>query len=136
MAKILVPVDGTGESRAALPVAQWLARGLGAEIVLVTVGPVPETTEQAIDAQANMKQRLDWTAPELSGVPVRERTEVNNDRAEGIINAARDEHVDLIVMATQGKSPLAELTGDNIAEDVVRSGVAPVTLVLAKEDQG
>jgi nucleotide-binding universal stress UspA family protein len=51
MTKILVPLDGSNLSAAALPVAAWLSRGLNAEIILLTVGETPETTEHAVDAE-------------------------------------------------------------------------------------
>jgi nucleotide-binding universal stress UspA family protein len=54
---------------------------------------------------------------------------------DAIAAYARDNHVDLVMMATHGRSGLSELVQGSVATAVVRSGVAPVTLVRpAKRD--
>jgi nucleotide-binding universal stress UspA family protein len=52
----------------------------------------------------------------------------------GIVDTAREEQVDLIVMATHARSPLSELASGSVADDIVRTGIAPVTLVRWRED--
>ena len=51
------------------------------------------------------------------------------DPVRGILEAAEDEDVDLIVMGTHGRFGLAELTQGSVASDLVRHGHVPVTLV-------
>jgi nucleotide-binding universal stress UspA family protein len=53
--------------------------------------------------------------------------------AETIVDRAREEHVDVIVMATRSPSGIAHALFGSTAEAVVRSGVAPVLLVHPKE---
>lgn len=127
MPTIVVPIDSSAASEAALPVAEWLARGLGAEIVLVTVGPIPETTPQAEDARENLLDRLGWAAPRESGVIVRERAEFSNDRSQGIVDAVRAEHADLVVMAGH------HISRDDVITGVLNAAVAPVTIVPVRE---
>jgi nucleotide-binding universal stress UspA family protein len=128
-ARLLVPVDGSELSAAALPVAEWIGRGLKAEIVLVMVGPIPETSEQAADEQRGLTWTLDRAAQRLSGLPVRKRPAISNSPTRGILDAIVEERPDLIVMSTHGRSGWSELVQGSVAEEVVRAGLAPVTLV-------
>jgi nucleotide-binding universal stress UspA family protein len=52
-----------------------------------------------------------------------------DDPAEAIIKLAVAEQPDMIVMATHGHTGLSHLLFGHVAEQVVRSGVAPVLLV-------
>jgi nucleotide-binding universal stress UspA family protein len=53
--------------------------------------------------------------------------------AREIIDFAREESFDLIVMATHGRSGLSELVQGSVAEAVVKSGVTPVLLVRPRK---
>ncbi len=135
MTKILIPIDRSAGSRAALPVANWLAQSMGAEtVVLLCVGELPETPELARDEERTLAQLLSTAADALPDVPVERRISKAGDPVRGIVDVAREERVDLIVMATHARSPLSELAKGSVAEDIVRSGVAPVTLVRWSEE--
>jgi nucleotide-binding universal stress UspA family protein len=130
MTKILIPLDKSAGSRAALPVANWLAHGMDADaLILVCVGELPETSELEREEDRALDQVLCSAAKELRDVKIELRTSKAGDPVRGIIDVAREEHVDLIVMATHARSALSELAHGSVAEGVVRSGVAPVTLV-------
>jgi nucleotide-binding universal stress UspA family protein len=130
MPRILVPLDGSQLAEAALPVAVRLGRELGAELVLVSIGPVPESAAQARDERAELRQMLTRVAHSLEGqVSVRTRLETLGDPARGILQVAHEEHIDLIVMATHGRSGLSEAVQGSTAAAVIRAGQAPVTLV-------
>ena len=133
MTKILIPIDKSAGSRAALPVANWLARGMDADaLILVCVGELPETPELAHEEDRALDQVLSSAATALHDIEVERRVSKAGDPARGIVEVARDEHVDLIVMATHARSALSELAHGSVAEAVVRSGVAPVTLVRCR----
>ena len=130
MTKILVPIDKAQGSRAALPVARWLAGQMHAEsVVLLCVGELPETPELGREEENALDGVLLEASGELGEGPVQQRVSKAGDPARGIIDVARDKHVDMIVMATHARSALSVLARGSVAEDVVRSGVAPVTLV-------
>jgi len=112
-----------------VPVAGWLARGLQAEIVLLNVGPAPETADQAVVERIARHEVLAAAKTLLVGVPVRERVSADDGPAQGILHAIADEHPDLVVMSTHGRRGLAELLQGSVAEEVVRRGGVPVTLV-------
>lgn len=132
MTKILVPLDGSELSREALPVADWLAQNLHAEVVLLSVGITPETPEQAEETDARLRRVTSKTGDYFEGLSVRERTDKGRDPVSGILEAAQEEGVDLVVMATEGRSGLADLAQRSVSEEVVRAGVVPVTLVCPR----
>lgn len=129
MTRIMVPVDGSETAAAAIPLARWLASGLHAEVVLLSVGVDPETAAQAEDQEGALNQMLTAASLKLPGIMVRRRIELSNDPAAGILNAAREEHPNLIVMSTHGRSGWAGFTQRSVAAEVVRAGIAPVTLI-------
>lgn len=129
MTRILVPVDGSDLSEAALPVAEELAKGLAAEVVLLSVGPPPETTPQAEEERADLQQIVDRAASRLSGVDVRTRIDTGRDPVHGILEAVDEEDIDYVVMSTHGRSGLAEVAEGSVAREVIRAGRVPVMLV-------
>jgi nucleotide-binding universal stress UspA family protein len=52
-----------------------------------------------------------------------------DDPAAVIIARARQEHADLIAMATHGRTGLSHLLAWSVCEQVIRSGVAPVVVL-------
>jgi nucleotide-binding universal stress UspA family protein len=52
-----------------------------------------------------------------------------DDPAAVIIARARQEHADLIAMATHGRTGLSHLLAGSVCEQVIRSGVAPVVVL-------
>jgi nucleotide-binding universal stress UspA family protein len=52
-----------------------------------------------------------------------------DDPAAVIIARARQEHADLIAMATHGRTGLGQLLAGSVCETVIRSGVAPVVVL-------
>lgn len=65
----------------------------------------------------------------LEGLTVREWKETSNSPSQGIVDALTAERPDLVVMSTHGRSGWAELAQGSVAEEVVRAGLAPITLV-------
>jgi nucleotide-binding universal stress UspA family protein len=128
MKTLLVPLDGSELSEAAIPVAEKISSSTGAEIVLLTVGELPETKAQARDSEQAMMAFLDRAASRFRK-PVRRRIEHSKEPAAGIIHAAHEEGADLVVMTTHGRSGLSEMAQGSVAEEVIKSGEVPVTLV-------
>jgi nucleotide-binding universal stress UspA family protein len=134
MSTILVPIDRAAGSRAALPVAKWLAGQMHAEaVLLLCVGEPPETSQQAEEEQQALDRLLASAAEELNSIPTRRKVSRAHDPVRGILDTVAEEKIDLIVMATHARSPLSELASGSVAEDIVRAGVAPVTLVRWRE---
>ncbi|MCA9848079.1 MAG: universal stress protein [Dehalococcoidia bacterium] len=115
--KILVPISDDAASREAIPQAVTAA-GAGGHIVLASIGELPEVSEQAEEARAALRERLDKAAREISGPQVTERIELAGDPVRGIIEIARDEHVDRIVIASTHRGQFEQLVDGSIAEEL------------------
>jgi len=113
--RILVPIDFSPTSDAALAEARDLAAALGAALRLVHVldGPgVREELSAGVDAALGNDTAL------LTG-PV----------ATTMVAYAQSHAIDLIVMGTHGRSGLAHLLLGSVAERVVRTAPCPVLTV-------
>lgn len=102
---ILVPLDDSALSQRALPTAAWLARGLGAEVMLVTVEPFPESEAQRVEERAAAHQFLRRASSALAGLTVRAVLSTHYDPAKGILSVIAEDHPDLVVMSTMVGAP-------------------------------
>jgi nucleotide-binding universal stress UspA family protein len=133
--RILVPIDFSMYSDAALTLATSLARDGSGTLVLAHVELIPLSaaggeffynapephTEELVD-------KLEHVIPPDSAVPV-ERRLLSGDPADAIIRLAETEHIDLIVMGTHGRRGLSRLLMGSVAEAVVRAAPCPVLTV-------
>lgn len=139
--RILVPVDFSSRSRAAVRYASGLARAMGARLALLHVAPplpvglfrrFPDELARC-DAEAlrEARRKLDALAalvPRDLRVEVRLRREAV---APGILRAARDWRSDLMVLPTRGLTGVKYIVLGSVAEAVVRQAPCPV-LTLAR----
>ncbi len=141
--RILVPIDGSDAARHALERAIALARDQGAAlriIHVVDIGPIYWAAPAGVDAAA-VEQALLQAGQELvaagadqarrAGVPVETAVRETDDRriSDVIVDEARQQGADLIVMGTHGRHGLARLFLGSVADGVVRSAPVPVMLV-------
>jgi nucleotide-binding universal stress UspA family protein len=105
----------------------------------VTVGiPDPQWAEnrgQAIERRrASLEDYLHQLSTEMpAGSNVEVVAEIGEHPDRVIVEAAREREVDVIVMATHSRGPLARALFGSVTEQVVRSGAAPVLVVHPKE---
>ncbi len=142
--KILVPTDFSDFSNKALDYAMALAKAHDAEVLVlhVTAPPsYPVETSIAAEVYEEIEDRMRQDAEKrlaeiLEGEDA--RTVATHTRvAEGspfvqIIRIAREEDVDLIVIATHGVSGIKHLLLGSTAEKVVRKAPCPVLTVKDK----
>lgn len=138
--KILSPVDFSETSAIAANKAKELARRTGAEVTLVHVlhEPAFSMAEGAgyappsiVDEyEATMKRKVRELAESLGqdGVAIRGKV-VRGTPHEAIASVAEQDHVDLIVMGTHGRTGLSHLLLGSVAERVVRTARVPVMTV-------
>ena len=137
--KILVPLDRNAGAEAALPVAADLAKPDGVVIRLLHVAPPPSAivAEGRVIAYADQESdRLQHLAMgylreaghQLTGLPVKYAVRFG-EPAEEILEEARESGVDLVVMATHGRSGVARLMLGSVAEGVLRRSEVPLVLV-------
>ena len=137
---ILVPMDFSPASEAALIRAKQLAERFGARLSLlhvvtdpkargtwaseIYVPAIPEVRDHLLDAA---RQRLTdaLTDEERARIQVTVAARVGAV-ADVILDAARTHAIDLIVMGTHGRRGLAHLVMGSIAERVVRESACAV----------
>jgi nucleotide-binding universal stress UspA family protein len=136
---ILVPLDGTSFAEAALPVAMSLARRDHLPLRLVTVWEpylrlYDVSGALALLEREQHRQRHRYMAEtarrvqEASGRPV--AVEYHKGLAGEILPALPGTgEVDLVVMSTHARGPLARMTLGSVADRMVRHCPAPVLLV-------
>ncbi len=147
--RILVPLDGSGLSKAVLPSVADLARRLPAEVCFVRVVPLtPPPVEIAMMTGENANVGLLYEQLEDDSRAARgELAHLASDwRARGIatswevirgggeagpeiVEFARSHGVDLIAMSTHGRSGLDRLILGSVAERVVLDSGLPVVVI-------
>jgi universal stress protein A len=137
---ILAPTDFSDYSKKALSDALELARTFGAKLTLLhVVEPSPylgEFTPPAAGADlvSNLERQasaaLARVLPEAQSAQIEViQSVVIGSPLRKIVEAAAAKHVDLIVMATHGRTGLSHLLIGSVAERVVRTSPCPVLTI-------
>jgi nucleotide-binding universal stress UspA family protein len=127
--RILVPVDLSSCSRAALGFARSLGASLGASLEVLFVQQPDETGDQPT-AEAAAKEELHRFVTSAGGAPVAVRERITaGDARERIVTIAEKEGFDLIVLGTHGRTGRARSLAGSVAESVVRTASQPVVTV-------
>lgn len=134
--RILYPTDFSPAAQAAAPVACSLARDYGAALVLLHVRQAPDVVvgefgalpAGPLEAKGSLQARLRQMLPaDFKGAV--ECEVADGDATAGILQAARDQRCDLIVLGTHGRSGLVRLLMGSVAEAVLRAAPCPVLTV-------
>lgn len=143
MNKILVPTDFSKESEYALKAAANFAKKYNSEIIALHMLDIPDTLltkdsseeypELLLFTKLAKKRFTDFLDKDyLKDVNVKEA--IQHHRAfEGIIDSAKKEEADLIVMGSHGTSGVKEMFVGSNTEKVVRTSDIPVLVI--KKDQ-
>jgi nucleotide-binding universal stress UspA family protein len=139
--KILVPIDFSDYSKSALKYAVNLCKNFNAEMILIyVVEPViypPDFSMGQIaipsvntEWDERAKQELDKLAKEEihSGVSVKTFIKTGKPFVE-IIETASELDVDLIIIATHGRTGIEHILFGSTAEKVVRKAPCPVLTI-------
>jgi nucleotide-binding universal stress UspA family protein len=130
--KILVPVDGSKLAECVLPHVEAIANGCKAkEVVFARV------IEPAYPIDAHKKEAEDYLHDLVNRVKcevtsVRSEVLVGNT-AEKLVDYAQAKGVDLIIIATHGRSGIGRWVWGGIADRILRWGTVPVFMVRATE---
>jgi len=138
--KILVPLDGSALAERAVQHAVEIARGSGAEVILLQVVQAPlgkapeagqaEETASIREAALEAAAYLDVVASRIQKEGIKVRTVVTDGAADSAILAfAHKEDVDILVMSTHGRTGLSKAIMGSVAERVVVTTRRPVMLV-------
>lgn len=94
-----------------------------------------ETKDQAFDRARNeLELYLEGVARRIESANVSIEAHISDEAAKTIIEVAREEQPDVIVMATRSRTGISHMLFGSTTEKVVRSSVAPVLVVHPKDD--
>lgn len=94
-----------------------------------------ETKDQAFDrARHELEYYLEEIARRIGAPNISIEAHISDEAAKTIIEIAREEQPDVIVMATRSRTGISHLLFGSTTEKVVRSSVAPVLVVHPKDD--
>lgn len=140
---ILVPVDDSPISYAAVEHAEKFARAFGSQITVMCVLSVdplrsidfykvaPAITQYVLEAEQNAQGRLtDIKQTFLNhGIEIHTSIIRSVPPAIGILNVAEEIHADLIIMGSHGRTGLKKLVLGSVAQEVLGSSHVPVLIV-------
>ena len=149
MKKILVTTDLSEESKQAFPKAIELANAFAASIDLLVVieDPAQAAFSYAIDfpvcplpdIQKQVLKKVEASVNELgakyfTGIPCQcALAEASGPVHQEIIRYAKANNIDLIIMATHGRTGFRHLLIGSVAERVMRESHCPVLIVPSKK---
>ena len=150
MKKILVTTDLSPESESAFPLARTIASAFHSEICLLTVMENLAQTTIAIGVESPVfpdpelqRELMTQTRSQLNGLLNRAFGEVPcrgfvvesaGSVAGEVVDFARANQIELIVLSTHGRTGLARLITGSVAERVVREAPWPVLVVPVKRE--
>lgn len=134
--KILVPLDGSPYSEAALQSASFMARAFGSSLKLVTVEEIPyplhpaEAAVHKAESWQDAQKYLDARAHELrqQGCDVTTKVLRAGQPAQRILEEMAEERVDLLVIGSHGRTGLTRLLLGSVAERLAREAPCPVMI--------
>jgi nucleotide-binding universal stress UspA family protein len=147
--RILVPLDGSLLAERALPPATSLAGKFGSEIILLRVLDVSTLTlptwhleappNWIVEAHEHVHEEVEnylkTQQDQLHQQGFEVRTLLRGaSPAEGILETAETQEVDLIVMSTHGRSGLTRWALGSVADKVMCHSHCPVLLVRQTEE--
>ena len=140
--RIVVGVDGSEHSEAALRWATRMAKGMGSEVVAVfaieppiyieggSMAPVPPPqTDPEWRAPMNKEFEGEWCKA-LLDAGVRYRTILEDGRPASVIaRVAEDVNADVIVVGRRGRGGVAELVLGSVSHELVLHAKRPILLI-------
>jgi len=140
--KILVPVDGSQFSMAALDVALDYAKSKGANICLINVMPYIEAVDLEISAHErekviqSMEKRAEYVVQQACGILAGKdviatcrHIVASASIPDAIIDYAEQEKVDLIIIGSRGLSQSSRFKMGSVAAKVVKHSPCSVYVV-------
>jgi nucleotide-binding universal stress UspA family protein len=133
---VIVPLDGSRTAEGALPRATAIARSTGARLVLLRAVqahsfPGADPISAQVTAVREAEGYLASVAERLrtSGVGEIKRSVWYGPPAAAIVEAARFNRADMIVMTTHGRTGVGRLMMGSVTESVLRGTSVPILVV-------
>jgi nucleotide-binding universal stress UspA family protein len=137
---VLFPTDLSDYNGTALAYASVLAAESGAKLHILHVDDMQDISAELVEfgyvyptpwddnERAKVREELNQITPAAAHVPF-EHHYLRGAPARTIIEFAESQRVDLIVMASHGRTGLARLVMGSVAEEVTRRAPCPVLIV-------
>ena len=135
---ILVPVDGSEPAVRAVAFAAELAKGLGAEVELVTVLDlgqldIYEGMYQTLDPSENWQEKvrteiLEQAQATLAGVPSKV-TLLRGPTVKALLSHMRATNPGMVIMGRTGRTAVDRILHGSVSRRLSASSTVPVTLV-------
>ena len=147
--RILVPIDGSAPSEAAVALALRMAKDWSSELVFASIVDsdriVAECASTAYGDPLPIVEAMTESAGQLlgaaaqqardAGVASRTALERQGSAVPGILEAAKRERADLIVMGSHGRRGLSRLVMGSTTEGVLRASELPVLVVREPHEE-
>jgi universal stress protein A len=145
--QILVPTDFSENSEVAGRYARAMAEAFGAQLHLMhvledpyaaTLDPLSFVPSQTFYEEIEEQTRARLTRLLVEWQPLQPHVEVVASRGSAfveIIRYAKDHGIDLIVLGTHGRGPVAHMLMGSVAQRVVRKAPCPVLTVRHPEHE-
>jgi nucleotide-binding universal stress UspA family protein len=131
--KLLAPTDFSELSARGVRYACQLAKDVGAELIIFNVVLLDETNTIDKQEMERHRGRLDRFVTDeiadLSGIPKIHKLVDAGEPYGAILNCADNEHVDLIVMSSHGRSGLSRMLIGSVTDKILRGASCPVLVV-------
>jgi nucleotide-binding universal stress UspA family protein len=149
--KILVCLDGSSLSEQILQYASEEALGHDKDVVLLRVVPLSHSTtiavpgvissippspsgpEQLAAEETEAREYLDAKAKALKNIGINvECVVIVGNSGEAIVNYAHENKVDLVAIATHGRSGIKRMLFGSVTEYVIKNSKLPILLIKSK----
>lgn len=141
--KIMVPLDGSHIAECVIPHIEAIAKKSSAKVELVTViepleiptrGQIAISDDEIkkIDSEGKKEANkyLDQVSARLTKAGVKSDTVILSGRAaDRLTRYAVNNDIDLIIMATHGRSGISRMFWGSVAEKILRATEIPVLLI-------
>lgn len=133
--KILAPTDFSELSGEGLRYACRLAKEVGAQVIVMNIIVLDETNTTSKGEIEAHKQRLAEfvakTVPDDAADLKLREVVVAGQPYSAIVECAENEHVDLVVMSSHGRSGLSRMLIGSVTDRLLRAAKCPVLVVPA-----
>jgi nucleotide-binding universal stress UspA family protein len=130
--KILIPLDGSRTAEAVLPYIKYLTSRFNSETEVLGVGI--GNRNRRVNRLLN--EYIDNTVSNLKAAEIEaEAVIIYGSAADKILNYSKQNDIDLILMATHGRSGVKRWWMGSIAEKIISRSITPILLVPSKKQK-
>ena len=143
--RVIVPLDGSCRAESILPIAMRIARHHGAEVILAHVVPKPEIVEARASAEEasllvdrmrqfneqNVREYLDGLKERLQdeSIVIETMVSADGDPREQLVDIAKAQMADLIVMSARGNSKVTNISYGNVVRHIATHSSIPLLMI-------